>query len=180
MTPELTHFQIQMRQRAEAERRFRAEPDTDRSAATPAGPSSPSADTTPVKPVAPLIGTAAVVRILGELLDTAKRIENDVSKRQEVEERRVRLEAAGLDPVVYGDDFAWLKGYSRREFDRDRSMGIVPKPDYYQGRHPVWLASTVRKHFADIAKSGKAPEVVAAAVDRMNSARASRARGRGQ
>jgi hypothetical protein len=55
-----------------------------------------------------------------------------------------RLALAGIEPPIEPDDWALILKVSRREVDRLRSAGKLPKADFYVGRSPRWLASTTR------------------------------------
>jgi hypothetical protein len=56
-----------------------------------------------------------------------------------------RLAAAGIEPALVIEDWARAFSCSRREIERMRSAGKLPKPDFYVGRRsPRWLAETVR------------------------------------
>jgi hypothetical protein len=57
-----------------------------------------------------------------------------------------RLAAAGIEPALKIDDWARALSCSRREVERLRSSGKLPRPDFFVGsRSPRWHASTARR-----------------------------------
>ena len=63
-------------------------------------------------------------------------------------ETAARLEAVGIKPALGPDDWKPIVGRSRREVDRLRSEGKIPKPDFYSGRSPRWHAATAQAWLA--------------------------------
>jgi hypothetical protein len=59
-------------------------------------------------------------------------------------ESLARLALAGIEPPLEPDDWALILKVSRREVDRLRSAGRLPKADFYLGRSPRWCAATAR------------------------------------
>lgn len=66
-----------------------------------------------------------------------------------------RLAAVGLEPLLQIEDLAVLFRVSRREIERQRSGGRLPRPDFAIGRSPRWTAATVRAHLAKLAGEGR-------------------------
>lgn len=52
---------------------------------------------------------------------------------------------ATLEPAFGYRDLEELGEGSRWKIDRGVRDGTYPAPDYYDGRHPRWLASTVQR-----------------------------------
>ena len=54
--------------------------------------------------------------------------------------------AGGIEPAYEYADLDRLGEGSRWTIDRGVRDGYYPKPDFYIGRHPRWLASTIKAH----------------------------------
>jgi hypothetical protein len=56
-----------------------------------------------------------------------------------------RLAAAGIEPALLIDDLARACACSRREIERMRAGGKVPRPDFHVGRRsPRWFGRTIK------------------------------------
>lgn len=53
---------------------------------------------------------------------------------------------AGVEPAYGYREFEQLGEGSRWRIDRTVREGRYPPPDYYIGRNPRWLASTIQRH----------------------------------
>jgi predicted DNA-binding transcriptional regulator AlpA len=63
---------------------------------------------------------------------------------------RRRPDPDGAERLVYrADELAQALGISRRELDRARAMGRIPKPTKVLGRMPVWSVSAINKWLSD-------------------------------
>jgi hypothetical protein len=58
------------------------------------------------------------------------------------------LSNAGLEAVHGPNVWPAILGRSRRECDRMRSRGALPRPDFYAGRSPRWKGGTVKDWLA--------------------------------
>jgi len=54
--------------------------------------------------------------------------------------------AAGVEPAYGYRELEDLGEGSRWRIDRAVREGRYPAPDYYEGRFPRWLASTIQRH----------------------------------
>ncbi len=61
-------------------------------------------------------------------------------------DRPPQAPAAGhiIEPMLSIDDLAALLSCSRRQVERMRSAGKIPKPDIKVGKMPRWKAATIR------------------------------------